>query len=150
AAAGKAASFAAFYADCDHEVERVTHGIRIALAYNLVLKPGKTSAAAKQTPLADRLTEAIGSWVARQPAKPLVFALDHHYTQRGLSLDLLKGTDRQLADLVVSAAAKADCLVHLAQVSRHLLQFADDGSFADSCYSRYSYRAPRRHRIEIG
>src|SRR5207244_1286637 len=103
AASGKAASFAAFYADCDHEVERVTHGIRIALAYNLVLKPGKTSAAAKQTALADRLTEAIGSWVARQPAKPLVFALDHHYTQRGLSLDLLKGTDRQLADLVVSA-----------------------------------------------
>ena len=84
-----------------------------------------------------------------QPAKPLVFALDHHYTQRGLSLDLLKGADRQLADLMVPAAAKADCLVHLAQVSRHLLQFADDGSFGDS-YSRYSYRAPRRHAIEIG
>lgn len=150
AAAGKAARFAAFYADCEHEVERVTHGVRIALAYNLVLKPGKTSDAAQRKAPTDRLTEAIGLWVARQRAKPLVFALDHHYTQRGLSHDLLKGADRQLADLVVPAAAKADCLVHLAQVSRHLSQFADDGSFDDSCYSRYSYRAPRRHAIEIG
>ncbi len=151
AAAGKAPCFAAFYADCEHEVERVTYGVRIALAYSLVLKPqpGKPSDAARPTAPADRLAEALGSWVTRQPACPLVFALDHHYTQRGLSLDLLKGTDRQLADLVVPAAEKADCLVHLAQVSRHLLQFADDGSFGDSA-SRYSYRAPRRHAIEIG
>lgn len=151
AAAGNAACFAAFYADCEHEVERVTYGVRIALAYNLALKPqpGKPSGAARPTAPADRLSEALGSWVTRQPARPLVFALDHQYTQRGLSLDLLKGADRQLADLVVPAAAKADCLVHLAQVSRHLSQFADDGSFGDS-YSRYSYRAPRRHAIEIG
>ncbi len=149
AAAGKAACFAAFYADCEHEVERVTYGVRIALAYNLVLKPEKRSDTAKPTAPPDPLAEAIQSWVTRQPAEPLVFALEHHYTQRGLSLDLLKGADRQLADLVVPAAAKADCLVHLAQVSRHLSQFADDGSFSDS-YSRYSYRAPRRHAIEIG
>ena len=77
----------------------------------------------------------------------MVFALEHHYTQRGLSLDLLKGADRQLADLIVSAAEQKDCLVHLAQISRHLMQFADDGSFGEG-YSRY-YRAPRR-KIEIG
>ncbi len=93
------------------------------------------------------LAESIGSWVGTQPAKPLVFALEHHYTQRGLSLDLLKGGDRQLADLVAAAAEKTDCIVHLAQVSRHLLQFADDGSFERS-YSR-GYRAPRRV-LEIG
>ena len=152
AVAGKSACFAAFYADCEHEVERVTHGVRIALAYNLVLRPQpkKPSGAARLTAPADRLAEAIGVWVTRQPAKPLVFALDHHYTQRGLSLDLLKGADRQLADQVVPAAAQADCLVHLAQVSRHLSQFADDGSFDDGYSSRYSYRTPRRRAIEIG
>ena len=149
AAGGKAPCYAAFYADCEHEVQRVTRGVRLCLAYNLVLKPKrvKPSAAANQAAPADVLAESIGSWVARQPAKPLVFALEHHYTQRGLSLDLLKGVDRQLADLVVSAAEKTDCLVHLAQVSRHLLQFADDGSFARS-YSR-SYQTTR-HAIEIG
>ena len=102
----------------------------------------KPSAAAKPAAPADVLAESIASWVATQPAKPLVFALEHHYTQRGLSLDLLKGADRQLADLVVPAAEKTDCLVHLAQVSRHLLQFADDGSFGRSYFDRY--RTPRR------
>jgi hypothetical protein len=114
-----------------------------------VLKPKrvKPSAAASPAAPADVLAESIGSWVARQTAKPLVFTLEHHYTQRGLSLDLLKGVDRQLADLVVSAAEKTDCFVHLAQVSRHLLQFADDGSFGQG-YSHH-YRTPRR-AIEIG
>ncbi len=146
---GKSPSYAAFYADCEHEVQRVTRGVRLCLAYNLVLKPkrGKPSVAAKPTAPADVLAESIGSWVARQPTKPLVFALEHHYTQVGLSLELLKGVDRQLADLVVSAAEKTDCIVHLAQVSRHLSQFADDGSFERS-YSRH-YRSSRR-AIEIG
>ncbi|HTN04589.1 MAG TPA: 2OG-Fe(II) oxygenase, partial [Planctomycetaceae bacterium] len=49
AAAGKSPCFAAFYADCEHEVERVTRGVRMALAYNLVLKRqrGKSTPAAK-------------------------------------------------------------------------------------------------------
>lgn len=38
--------------------------------------------------------------------------------------------------------------MHLAQVSRHLSQFADDGSFGYG-YSRYG-RETRRHEIEIG
>ncbi len=149
AAGGRAPCYAAFYADCEHEVQRVTSGVRLCLAYNLVLRPKrvKPSAAANTVASADVLAQSIGSWVARQPAKPLVFALEHHYTQRGLSLDLLKGGDRQLADLVVSAAEKMDCIVRLAQVSRHLLQFADDGSF-ERGYFR-SYRTPR-HAIDIG
>jgi hypothetical protein len=150
AANGKAPCYAAFYADCEHEVQRVIHGVRLCLAYNLVLKPrrGKSSDVAKPATPVDALAESIRSWIAKQPTTPLVFALEHHYTERGLSLDLFKGVDRQLADLVVSAAKKMDCLVYLAQVSRHLLQHADDGSFGYS-YSRH-YRPPRRGPIEIG
>lgn len=150
AAAGKIPCYAAFYADCEHEVERVTSGVRLCVAYNLVLAPKGERSSVTATPSAstDLLAGSLGSWVAKQPAKPLVFALEHHYTERGLSLDLLKGADRRLADLVVSAAGRADCLVHLAQVTRHLSQFADDGSFGYG-YSRYD-RAPRRHAIEIG
>src|SRR5207253_1191008 len=135
--------YAAFYADCEHEVQRVTRGVRLCLAYNLVLNPKREQpiVAEKPSAPADVLTESIKSWVVTQPAKPLVFALEHHYTQRGLSLDLLKGADRQLAELVVPAAEKTDCLVHLAQVSRHLMQFADDGSLERSYYRGYR---PRR------
>jgi hypothetical protein len=148
AAKGKAPCYAAFYADCEHEVERVTGGVRLCLAYNLVLKQRKkSSAAAKSAAGVDAIAASIRSWVAMQPAQPLVCALDHHYTQRGLALDLLKGADRRLADLIVSAAEKTDCLIHLAQVSRHLLQFADDGSFGDY-YSRWD--RPVRRDLEIG
>lgn len=150
AAAGKIPCYAAFYADCEHEVERVTSGVRLCLAYNLVLAPNREKSSVTATPSAsiDLLAESLEIWVANQPATPLVFALEHHYTERGLSLDLLKGADRRLADLVVSAVERADCLMNLAQVTRHLLQFADDGSFGDG-YSRYD-RAPRRNAIEIG
>jgi hypothetical protein len=149
AAGGKAPCYAAFYADCEHEVGRITSGVRLCLAYNLVLKPKrvKPSTAANPAAPADVLAESIGSWVRREPAKPLVFALEHHYTERGLSPDLLKGVDRQVADLVAIAAEKTNCVVHLVQVARHLLQFADDGSFSRG-YSHY-HHAPKR-ALEIG
>ncbi len=141
AAAGKKPCYVAFYADCEHEVERVTSGVRICLAYNLLVKPsnGGHSPSENAAAPADLLAKSLESWTTKQPEKPLVFALEHHYTQRGLSLDLLKGADRQLADRIVSAAAKTDCLVNLAQVSRHLAQFADDGSFSPG-YSRLRTR----------
>ena len=91
AAAGTGACYAAFYADCEHEVRPVTSGIRLALAYNLVLKPqrGPSRQAVKPSTPADAIVSAIDSCVGMRRARPVVFALEHHYTQRGLSLDLL-------------------------------------------------------------
>ena len=70
AAAGKMPCYAAFYADCEHEVERVTHGVRLCLAYNLVLKPrrGKPPAAANPTAgrSAGRFDRARGSRNSRR------------------------------------------------------------------------------------
>lgn len=148
AARGEASCYAAFYADCEHEVRRVTHGVRLCFAYNLVLKSNRAeqAPAGKPAPGVEPVAKAIESWTATNPDTPLVFALDHHYTQRGLSLDLLKGADRKLAEFIVPAAEKAGCLVHLAQVTRHLSQYADDGSF-----ERGYYRSCRpRGELEIG
>jgi hypothetical protein len=137
AAGGQAPSFVAFYADCEHEVARVTHGFRLCLAYNLVLKKSK----GKKRPTheaslapAEALARSISQWIAAAEAEPLTFALDHHYSQRGLSLELLKGTDRATADLVVAAAERAGCRAYLCQVSRHLSQFADDGTWERGGY----------------
>ncbi len=150
AAGGQTPSYAAFYADCEHEVRRVLRGLRLCLTYNLVLAPKSKNASTSATPsdATENLAQSLGAWVAQQPDKPLVFALEHHYTERGLSLDLLKGADRRLSDLVVAAASRADCRVYLSQVTRHLSQWADDGSFGDG-YSRYG-RPAVRHAIEIG
>ena len=139
AAAGQAACFAAFYADCEHEVSHVMHGFRLCLAYNLTLKRAgrrkKTSTPAEgEGSSANELAESISKWIASAESTPLVFALDHHYTQRGLSLDLLKGEDRTTAQLVLDAAEEADCLVYMCQISRHLSQFADDGRWGRRRY----------------
>lgn len=127
AASGEVPCFAAFYADCEHEVQRVSSGVRLALAYNLVLKPsrGKKKGTTPQE-AQDPVVEAIRSWTDHQPGEPLVFAMEHHYTQAGLSLDLLKGADRSLADTVVAAAEKANCVVHLCQVERHVVYSVED------------------------
>ncbi len=148
AATGKSPCYAAFYADCEHEVKRIDSGVRLALTYNLVLKPQPRKAKSADQPLApvDQLAESIDSWITARPGRPLVFALEHHYTQRGLSLDLLKGDDRGLANLVVGAAEKGGCLVHLAQIERHLVQFADDGDYSRGY--RHVRSTPRE--IEIG
>jgi hypothetical protein len=68
AAGGKAPCYAAFYADCEHEVQRVTSGVRLCLVYNLVLKPkrGKPSAAAEPAAPADVLAHSRRSrWSSR-------------------------------------------------------------------------------------
>ncbi|MFN0052207.1 MAG: 2OG-Fe(II) oxygenase [Planctomycetales bacterium] len=150
AATGTGAGYAAFFADCEHEVQRVARGVRVCLAYNLLLKKETAAAkvARKKSP-ENALVQELRHWTARAPGEPLVFALDHHYTQKGLSVDLLKGADREMAERLIVAAEEAGCCLHLTQVSRHLQQFADDGSFGDDDM----YWRPRRQRkraLEIG
>ncbi len=149
AAKGDAPSYVAFYADCEHEVEPVNYGFRLCLAYNLVLKATavQSSTTTKSTARPGPLAASLESWFKRNPAEPLVFALEHHYTERGLALDLLKGADRQLANLIVAAAEQNECVVHLSQVSRHLLQSAEDGSYG---YPNSRHYRPPSGKITIG
>jgi len=130
ASAESSPNYVAFYADCEHEVRRVTGGHRLCLTYNLIV--GKPSAAKKEIVDLDdatRLATSIKAHVAKHPSLPLVFALEHQYTQAGLTAELLKGADRRMADLIESAASLANCRIYLAQVVRHLNQAAVDGSY---------------------
>ena len=120
-------NYVAFYADCEHEVLKVTSGCRLCLTYNLIV--GKSSVVKKEDADLDdatRLATSIKAHIAKHPTRPLVFALEHQYTQAGLTAELLKGADRGMADLIESAAKLADCRIYLAQVSRHLHQAAEE------------------------
>ena len=83
-------SYAAFYADCEHEVLPVRKGSRVCLVYNLLQKRSKgrkripkapmyDSQIAKAAAILDRFLEAPGS-----PAK-IAWLLDHQYSPAGLS-----------------------------------------------------------------
>ncbi|MFT5524213.1 MAG: hypothetical protein ACI9HK_002164 [Pirellulaceae bacterium] len=146
AAKEEKASFVAFYADCEHEVRRVTRGRRLAMTYNLSLKTtqkstskpiGNRNSGSESSPAIEALVTSFGSWFSARPGDPIILALEHHYTERGLKFDLLKGADRSLADLVLAATKQSNSRFYMAQVKRHLLQHADDGNY--EC-SRWGYQ----------
>ena len=115
------AAFAAFYADCPHEVLQVASGYRLVLVYNL-LRDGKGKA--PEPPRYDREQDSVAgllrAWVAAPrerdeniPEK-LVYPLEHAYTPAELGFAALKGADAAAAGLLLGAAANAGCDIHLA------------------------------------
>lgn len=130
-------AFAAFYADCMHEVLSVASGCRLALIYNLRRSRGELPKppdyADEQAYVAgllrdwcdgkafpDEDMDAEASTVApladATPVK-LIYPLEHAYTPAKLSFDALKGADAAVAGVLVGAAEQAGCDLHLALVS---------------------------------
>jgi hypothetical protein len=110
--------FAAFYADCEHEIRPVKSGYRLCLTYNLTLARSKKTITAPVTgPHVDTVGGVLARWRdAGEPAK-LAVILDHQYTQQGLTSDALKGVDRAKARVLFEAARQVGCDAHLALVT---------------------------------
>ena len=93
------AAFAAFYADCVHEVLPVTAGCRLTLVYNLVRRgrgrpPEAPDYAAEQA----RGAALLQAWCTARKRRPgdatpekLVYPLEHAYTSAELGFAALKG-----------------------------------------------------------
>ena len=119
-------AFAAFYADCVHEVLPITQGCRLTLIYNLL----RTD---KKMPLPqppdyrleqDKVASLLRDWAAElginqheEIPEKLIYLLEHAYTPAELGFDALKNADEAVADVLVAAAGQADCDIHLALVS---------------------------------
>ena len=127
--------FAAFYADCEHEVRPLREGYRLCLVYNLTLaKAKKTIAAPRTGERVEEIAAILRTWPADGPHK-LAVLLDHKYTQNGLTWDALKGTDRAKANVLHEAAGQAGCQAFLA-----LLTFWESGSAVEEEYDDDRYR----------
>ena len=103
-------AFAAFYADCVHEVRPVTAGHRIVLVYNLTLRgsgmslPGAPDFGSQE----ERIGAVLADWKAASAAgDKLVWLLEHDYSEAGLSLDALKNADAAVAGALARAARRA-------------------------------------------
>jgi hypothetical protein len=142
AASGHELSYAAFYADCQHEVRPVKSGFRLCLTYNLTLagKRGKAPIAAPSYgETAAAIGKLLGQWGRIDAPQKLAVTLDHRYSQAGLSIDTLKGVDRARAEVLFEAAEQADCVAH-----RALVTLWQSGS-AEGGYDDYSYGRGRRY-----
>ncbi len=128
--------FAAFYADCEHEVKPLRKGHRLSLVYNLTLARKKKSIGAPRTAEhIDKLAAILTEWSQTGVPQKLAITLTHQYTQDGLEWDALKGVDRTKANALAKAAPRAGCQAHLA-----LLTLYESGAAADE------YRPSRRYR----
>ena len=113
-------AFAAFYADCPHEVRPVVAGHRLSLVFNLCLgaedegTPRDPPEYGEQTGAIARRLEA---W-RRDGGAPekIVWLLDHGYSEAGLSFDMLKNGDDARARVLSVAADAASCELHAAIV----------------------------------
>ncbi|KAL4447672.1 hypothetical protein ABPG75_004891 [Micractinium tetrahymenae] len=121
-------TFAAFFADCEHEVEEVISGHRLCLVYRLVYL-GEGTPPSADRPASGTLAavrDALAGWEA-DPEGPekLCLLLEHRYTQAGLTgLRSLKGTDRAAAELLVAAARPAGLDLHLAMLIKKEIGYA--------------------------
>ena len=111
-------AFAAFYADCPHEVRPVVSGHRLVLVFNLCLRAG-AEALPQVAPDYGREIDAIANHLVawsgdNGAADKIVWLLDHAYSESGLSFDSLKNADASRARALVPAADRADCELYAA------------------------------------
>ena len=141
--------FAAFYADCEHEIRPVTSGFRLALVYNLTLRgrsgrsqPREPASTPPRLPAFSRsgkrkLPDAAASDDEPLPSK-LAVLLDHKYSPKGLTFDVLKGIDRVKANILFAAARESGYDASLALVTHWESGSAEPSEGA--AYGRYGYR----------
>jgi len=127
--------FAAFYADCEHEVRPLRKGYRLCLVYNLTLAKSKKSITApRDSEHIQRIIPLLREWSEDDTVRKLAITLDHQYTKDGLAWDKLKGVDRVKARVLAEAARQANCKAYLA-----LLTFWESGSAEDDGGYGYGY-----------
>ena len=110
-------TYAAFYADCEHEIRPVTEGHRICLVYNLMLRPGSQAPteAPDFTSTVNPIADAIKTHFSDpERSDKLIWVLEHDYSMAGLSFDSLKNIDSSVARVLSAAAKHSDCALFLA------------------------------------
>jgi len=114
-------AYAAFYADCRHEVRPITAGCRLVLIYNLIRHgEGRPPGPPAYDAAIERVSDLLGRWAAEPAAAErsspgkLIHPLEHAYTPAEIGFRSLKGVDAAVAPVLASAAGRANCELHLA------------------------------------
>jgi 2OG-Fe(II) oxygenase superfamily len=115
-------SFAAFYADCEHEIKPVTKGYRIALVYNLVqsAKNEKAIASPHFQGQGEALAQLLRSDEMSGLVEPFAVLLGHQYTPANFEKSALKLHDRPRAEALLAAAEAAGYFGILGLVTHYL------------------------------
>jgi len=111
--------FAAFYADCEHEIKPITSGYRVCLIYNLVQDKGKEKIELHQLGGFTGRLSAILKAGEDDPGIPKIVLLGHQYTPSNFTMESLKLNDRPKAEALLLAAQKAGFYAKLGLVTSY-------------------------------
>jgi hypothetical protein len=139
AASGFKIPYAAFFADCDHELQPVNSGYRVCLVYNLLQAPGTEKI--KSIDFSDKSAQMVLLLKKLEPSfkdKPLAVLLGHQYTPANFSKENLKLHDRPRAEALMQAAEAAGYFAGLALVTHYLMGDLEEPD--------YGYRGRNRYR----
>jgi predicted 2-oxoglutarate/Fe(II)-dependent dioxygenase YbiX len=145
-------TFAAFYADCVHEVLPVTAGCRAALVYNLI-RTGKVGALTPPDHQVEtaRAATLLQKWENSKTGneddvpEKVIYPLGHAYSLAELDFAKLKGADSAVAAVLRTAASQAKCDLHLA-----LLSIEESGAAEYNGSYRGRYRGYDDEEFEAG
>lgn len=142
--------YAAFYADCEHEVKPLLSGYRICLVYNLLQTDSQ--APVSNPRLSGPIAEAANLLRAMEPdfgPSPKAILLGHQYTPANFSLASLKGQDRARAAVLMEAAGEAGFFSRLGLVTLYRMGELEGGDYHYGYgYSRYRYH--RQQETSMG
>lgn len=127
---------AAFFADCEHEVDPVRSGYRCCLVFNLRLDEGNP--AALNLPLnahAESLLAPLSAIKEECQNEITAILLEHSYTEANFSLRNLKGNDLARARALLAAARETGFTAHLGLFTYHQTGLLEESN----------YRRKRRH-----
>ena len=135
--------YAAFYADCQHEIKPVTKGYRLCLIYNLVYSGSdKCPVPADNQQMVSDIISSMVEWNGSthlEGCPPMMtYLLEHQYCDASLSFKLLKNGDRAVADVLIQAKNEVEFDLYLAKVD---IEQNWSASCSYSQYGRDDYSA---------
>ncbi len=132
--------YAAFYADCQHEVLPVASGYRICLIYNLAIGRKKQPSPPTSSGAVQAAAELLPQLFQDESRDKLAIPLKHQYTQAALAPGELKGADRARVDVLVRAAQQVNYQAFLALMTHH-----QSGAVDYNTMDYDPYRSRRRY-----
>ena len=144
--------YAAFYADCQHEITPVASGYRVCLVYNLSIVKSKRQPSAPLNSVAiDAAAQLLTKIFADQSREKIAIPLKHQYTEAGLGAEdpeddtahdstgeptalRLKGSDQARMEVLARAAEKVGCRAFLALLTHWQSGSVDYSSIDDGPY----------------
>ena len=110
--------YAAFYADCQHEIKPVTKGYRLCLIYNLVYRgSGNCPAPADNQQIVSSVISSMREWGEDLDPPMMTYLLEHQYCEASLSFQLLKNSDRSVADVLIQAKKEVEFDLYVGMVN---------------------------------